>query len=166
MEASGVLFPDAVIRRTALEVHAGLPVRYGRRGLRDGEGNGLMRDRIDPGHAGAFQTPHGSTLRAAPVRGEFRGVLAVFRDEHGIDPQDASVTEDLLVLRLQDQCAVEGYPGNWFLCPGTVGALRGRCVAGQIGEGVPAWDDQPEGEQEAEVRLLGSAKACMMERSG
>ena len=117
--------------------------RYGRWGLRDGERNGLMCDRIDPGHAGAFQTPHGSTLRAAPVRGEFRGVLAVFRDEHGIDPQDARVTEDLLVLRLQDQCTVELCPGNWFLRPGTVGALRGRCVAGQVGEGVPTWDDQP-----------------------
>ena len=39
-----------------------------------------------------------------------------------------------------------------------MGTLRGRTVPGQVGEVVASWEDQPEGQEQPKVRLLGAAQ--------
>ena len=90
----------------AWRFHAALTGGQLRRGLCDGQRNGLMGGGINPGDAGSLQTPHRPALTPGPVRGEIRGVAAVFRDEHGVDTQNATAIQGLLVLRLQDQQTV------------------------------------------------------------
>ena len=90
---------------------------------------------------------------------------AVFRDEYGVHPQNAAATQGLLVLRLQDQCAVQLHPRHGFLGPRSVGTVRGRTIPGQVGEVVPPWNDQPESQQQPKVDLLGVAESGLAEGS-
>jgi hypothetical protein len=85
-------------------------------------------------------------------------VAAVFGDEHGVHSQNAAAMQGLLVLRLQDQCAVQLDPGHGFLGPGPVGTVRGRTVPSQVGEVVASWEGEPEGQEQPKVRLLGAAQ--------
>ena len=46
-----------------------------------------------------------------------------------------------------------------------MGTVRGRTVPGQVGEVMPSWDDQPEGQEEPKVDLLGVAESGLAEGS-
>ena len=94
---------------------------------------------------------------------EIRRVTAIFGDEHGVDTQDAVAVQGLLVLRLQDQPAVQLHPGRRFPGPRPVGTVRGRTVPGQVGEVVPPREDQPEGQEQPKVGLLGTAQISLAE---
>jgi hypothetical protein len=84
-------------------------------------------------------------------------------DEHGVDPQDTAEVQGLLVLRLQDQRAVQLNPGHRFPGPGPVSTVRGQTVPGQVGEVVPPWESQPEDHEQPKVGLLGTADSGLAE---
>jgi hypothetical protein len=84
-------------------------------------------------------------------------------DEHGVDPQDTAEVQGLLVLRLQDQRAVQLNPGHRFPGPGPVSTVRGQTVPGQVGEVVPPWESQPEDHEQPKVGLLGTAETSLAE---
>ena len=121
---------------------------------------------INPGDARAFQSAYRPALRTRPVRGEIRGRGTVLRDEHGVHLHNATAIQGLLVLQAQDQRAVQLYPWHGFLGPGSVGTVRPRTVPGQFGKVVPLWEDQPMGQQQPKIDLLGVAESGLVEGSG
>ena len=79
---------------------------------------------VDPGDAGAFQSPHCTALTPRPIRGEIRRVTAVLGDEHGVDTQDAAAVQGLLFSCTQGTCFLA--QDRWVRSE--VGPYRARLV--------------------------------------